>query len=121
MVDIIVIVNELHAAVQNASGSIPSYFALSEAFETFQNIRKEAVVTECARSGQMTRMASWSNALLKFMDTQVLSLHFLQRMMIDLGRKDLAKTPVLDFVPCSSESHGRVQWVAPAPRVASSA
>lgn len=121
IVDIIVLINELHAAIQNVQGATPSHAELATAYHAFQEIRMEKVVSECARSGQATRMASWQNGILKFVDTQVLSLHFLQRALINSGRKGLAQTPVLDFVPFKGENSGRVPWVAPTRRVTASA
>lgn len=122
MIDIVVLVNELHAAMQNArkvsddSTALPSKVDLSKAFETYQSIRQATVTEECARSGQVTTTATWQTGVHKFIDRHVMSRHAVQRLLINKGAEVVASTPTLDFISCSQESSGRVPWKASVPR-----
>ena len=117
MIDIVVLVNELRAMVQGNPDSLPSKAELATAFKTYQTLRKETVVAECAQSGQATVTATWQTGVHKFIDRKVFARHFLQRFLINSGAKKLAATPTLDFVPCRSESSGRIPWKNSVPRV----
>ena len=122
MIDIVVLVNELHAAVQNAralSGDVtvsPSKADIETAFQTYQNIRQETVTAECAQSGQATTTATWTTGVAKFIDRKVISRHYIQRLLINLQAKKTASTPTLDFVSCSNEISGKTPWKASPPR-----
>jgi 2-polyprenyl-6-methoxyphenol hydroxylase-like FAD-dependent oxidoreductase len=122
MIDIVVLINELHAAVQNArvvSGDAtasPSKADIAEAFQTYQNTRHGTVVAECAQSGQATTTATWTTGVHRFIDRNIMSRHIVQRYLINSGAEKVATTPTLDFVSCSNEINGRVPWKASAPR-----
>jgi hypothetical protein len=122
MIDIVVLVNELHAAVQsarNTSGDLtasPSRADISTAFQTYQNIRQATVLEECARSGQATTTATWQTGVHKFIDRNIMSRHAVQRFLINRGAENVARTPTLDFVSCAQETSGRVPWKASPPR-----
>ena len=116
MIDIVVLVNELRAAVQNSSSACPSQAEVDAAFKTFQNLRQQTVIDECARSGNATITATWQTGVHKFIDRQVMSRHIVQRYLINSGAEGLAATPTLDFVPSNLESTGRVPWKNSMPR-----
>lgn len=124
MVDITVLVNELHAAMHNTrstcgdSAASPSRADLSTAFQTYQSLRQATVTEECARSGQATTTATWQTGVHKFIDRNIMSRHIVQRFLINSTAKTVASTPTLDFVSCANEMNGRVPWEATAPRVA---
>ena len=122
MIDIVVLANELHAAMQNAraisgdSTASPSKVDLSKVFQTYQSLRQPTVMEECARSGQATTTATWQTGVHKFIDRHVMSRHAVQRFLINQGAENVARTPTLDFVSCAQEMGGRVPWKATAPR-----
>ena len=122
VIDIVVLVNELHAAMQNArdisgdSTASPSRADISKAFQTYQNLRQAAVMEECARSGKATTTATWQTGVHKFIDRNIMSHHAVQRFLINRGAENVARTPTLDFVSCAQETSGRVPWKASPPR-----
>ena len=115
MIDIVVLVNQLHAAMQHAAAT-PSNAVISKALQTYQSLRQDAVVAECAASGQATTTATWTTGVHKFVDRNVMSWHAVTRFLINQGAEKTASTPTLDFVSCSNEVSGRVPWKASAPR-----
>lgn len=110
MIDIVVLINQLHSTLQASSSSVPSHVELAAAFQTYQSLRKDAVIAECANSGRATVTATWQTGVHKFLDRKVFSRHVLQRFMINSGAEKLAATPTLNFVPCGMQSTGRVPW-----------
>lgn len=120
LIDIVVLVNQLRAAIQNAqttSGvASPSQAQLDTAFQAYQNIRQDAVKAECAASGQATTSATWQTGIHKFIDRNIMSYHFVSKFLINLGAKKVAAMPTFDFVDCKLENNGRVPWKTPMAR-----
>ena len=118
MIDIVVLVNQLHSTLQKTSGACPSKTELAAAFKTYQDLRYKSVVDACAQSGQQTVMATWQTGVHKFLDRQIFSRHVVQRFLINSGAEKLAATPTLDFIPCKLEANGRVPWKNSVPHTA---
>jgi 2-polyprenyl-6-methoxyphenol hydroxylase-like FAD-dependent oxidoreductase len=110
MIDIVVLVNQLHSTLQKTAGACPSKAEVATAFKAYQDLRYESVVDACAQSGQQTVLATWQTGIHRFLDRQIFSRHVVQRFLINSGAEKLAATPTLDFVTCKLESNGRVPW-----------
>ena len=127
MIDIVVLVNELHTAMQNAQfasgdpNAVPSRVNIASAFNAYQNIRQGTVLAECAGSSRATITATWQTGIHKLVDRRIMSSHAVQRFLINRGTKDFARTPALNFGNCHEQEQGSVPWNAPTPRVISQA
>ena len=113
MIDIVALVNQLHAVVKS-NADAPSPAAVESALRAYQASRRDTVVAECATSGRATGAATWDNKISKFVDTHVLSWRVVQKAFINAGAKGTAGTPAFDFLETPALAAGRVPWAAPA-------
>jgi 2-polyprenyl-6-methoxyphenol hydroxylase-like FAD-dependent oxidoreductase len=117
IVDVAILINELHKVVQNArmirSDLAPSKEQIASAFREYQNARYETVATGCAGAGRATAAATWRSHIFKFVDLHVLSSHRLQKFFMDRSAPEVARTPVLDFVEGEQQTGGKFPWVQP--------
>lgn len=111
IVDVAVLISELHEAVASASAAGPSKARVSEAFRRYQDGRYEAVAAGCAGAGQATAAATWKNAVMKFVDQRVMSSHRVQRFVMERGAPAIARTPVLSFIRNEEMAGGKYPWV----------
>jgi 2-polyprenyl-6-methoxyphenol hydroxylase-like FAD-dependent oxidoreductase len=117
IIDVVVLMNELHKAVEDARargpGAAPSKDELTTVFKNYQDARYEQVSQGCKMSGNATATATWENSACKFIDRWVLSSHMLQKFMINRGAAIVAQSPVLDFVAGEEQLVGKTPWVHP--------
>ncbi|WAO96879.1 FAD-binding-3 domain-containing protein [Fusarium falciforme] len=102
IVDVIVLVNELHRIVQETRNdgypASPNRSELAKAFNKYQSLRLEAVTAACSGSGQVTASATWQTAVHKFIDKHVLARHSMQSFFFSQGAKKMAQVPRMDFI-----------------------
>lgn len=117
IIDVVVLLNELHKAVEKARArgpdAAPSKTELATAFQNYQDARYEPVLDGCQRSGKATATATWENSIFKFVDLHVLSKHILQKFMINQGATAIAQSPILDFVAGEEQLIGKIPWAHP--------
>ena len=118
MIDIVALVNELHATVEQAratsvnADAAPHKAEIASAFQAYQKLRQGPVTAGCQGASQATATATWQTGIHKFLDRRVLSIHALQKFLIKQGAQSVARTPALDFVPRDEQVVGRVPWIS---------
>lgn len=116
MIDIVALVNELHATVENAraasgnAGTAPGKAEIASAFQAYQALRQGPVTAGYRGASQATALATWQTGIHKLLDRHILSRHTLQKFLIKLGAQSVARTPAFHFVPTDEQVVGRVPW-----------
>lgn len=108
IIDIVVLANQLNRAF---SSGVPSSDRLTTAFREYQDARYDLATFGCKLAGNTTAVATWSNALLKFLDLRVFSSKTVQKFFINRGVSTTAQTPVFDYIEGEEEIVGSVPWV----------
>lgn len=103
MIDVLTLVNGLHAALHRAQESGDTQAILSRediaaTFQAYQEQRKEIVQDACSRSGQATASATWATAVHKLMDRYIISIHTVQRLLASQSIRNMPSTPMFDFL-----------------------
>ena len=122
VVDIIALVNELHALVNDlqvssgSSNSAPSSEALASAFRAYQALRLPDVEAKWQGSSKATATATWQTGIHRLIDRQILSRRAVQQFLTKQGAPAIARTPAFDFVAAEEQLVGRVPWATPLPQ-----
>ncbi|KAF4972986.1 hypothetical protein FZEAL_9446 [Fusarium zealandicum] len=119
IIDVIVLANEMNRIVEKVRTSSgdpqasPDRAQIASAFKAYQTSRMEAVTRGCEGAGKATASATWQTGVHKFIDTWVLSSHYVQRYMTNKMAPKIAQTPVLEFVKNEEQFHGKIPWANP--------
>ena len=108
IIDTVVLANQLNRAF---SSGVPSSNRLATAFKEYQDARFDEVTAGCSISSNTSAMATWPNAILKFLDVRVFSSKTVQKFLVNQGVGTIAKTPIFDYIEGEEQIVGSVPWV----------
>ncbi|KPM39582.1 hypothetical protein AK830_g6986 [Neonectria ditissima] len=115
--DIVSLCNQLKSLVadhDSSSGADPDVAALQDAFEQYQGERREALEKDYKQSADVTRLHTWANRIYHFLARHVLSLDFVQRLLVNYSTaSSVRKGLVLDYISADEPFSGKVPWEHP--------
>ncbi|OAQ98954.1 hypothetical protein LLEC1_00604 [Akanthomyces lecanii] len=109
ILDVVVLVNELHSLL-DAKNTKPDSEALRKAFDSYESFRKEKVMSECQTATQVAATASWQSTLRRLADQYLISLSWVQKLMMKHASAKIASTPGFYFLPADEHVHGKILW-----------
>lgn len=113
IVDIVVLINELHKLVCAAPNRSPSKENVASALKAYQEKRHDDVVRGCKSARQATDTSAWQSTVLKYVDRFLIGNHWAQQYFINASAPRTAKTPVFDFVEGGEDLRGIFPWEQP--------
>ena len=83
---------------------------LRGAFDSYESFRKEKVISECQTATQVAATASWQSTLRRLADQYLISLSWIQKLMVKQASTKIASTPSFYFLPADEHFHGKIPW-----------
>ncbi len=109
ILDVVVLINELRCLL-DAKNMKPGIEQLRGAFDSYESFRKEKVISECQTATQVAATASWQSTLRRLADQYLISLSWVQKLMVKQASIKIASTPSFYFLPADEHVHGKIPW-----------
>lgn len=109
ILDVVVLVNELRCLL-DAKITKPDTEELRGAFDSYESCRKEKAIHECRTATQVAATASWQSTFRRLTDQYLISLSWVQKLMVKQASTKIASIPSFYFLPADEHVHGKIPW-----------